>query len=166
MQGTRVATREYTEDAQARYALAHDRLSERSKKCLRAAYSAARELDNDHVGTEHVVLGLYDAAPEINDALRSVGISRRLFVEGLEEEDGCFPEEGFVYPTPRAVMISGIAGELTDGPIEPVHVALAAVEESRMWRGLGYDGPHHLATAAEATGATLDDVEAALVLLT
>lgn len=165
MLGTRVASTEYVKDAQARYALAHDRLSDRSKHCLRAAYSTAREFDTDHVGTEHVVLGLYDGAPEINEALRSVGISRRLFVECLEDEEGGFPEDGIVYPTPRAIMISGLAGECTEGSIEPVHLALGVVGESRMWRGLGYDGPHHLATAAEAAGSSLDEVEAALLRL-
>jgi ATP-dependent Clp protease ATP-binding subunit ClpA len=128
------------------------------------AQAGARELDDNHVGTEHVVLALLlqgdNAAAEV---LTEAGITVSSFKEVLDDEAGPSPAGPIPYTT-RAVMIGGLAVDAADqrghGPVEPLHLLLGVVAESARWDRQHAWGPHHLRNAAEAAGTTLDRIEA------
>lgn len=140
------------------------RLSSAARLCREAGYRSARELDSDHVGTEHLVVGLFDGSRTLNDALRSLGITRRLFVQTLGPEEGSYPSHHGVTPeTVRVMKIVTLAAKRAPRgrDIEPEHLLLGVVDESRIWieTDCGTEGPHHLADAAMRVGATLGSVE-------
>src|SRR5262249_33685903 len=123
----------------------------------------ARARDDNHVGTEHLVLGLYALGETTaRCALESLGINRQVFTDQLEYEEGPSPT-GVIPLTPRAHMILGLAGvEATgtaSGEVQPEHVLLGVIQESEKWQASGQAGPHHLRAAAEAVGVTLGDIE-------
>jgi ATP-dependent Clp protease ATP-binding subunit ClpC len=130
---------------------------------LGLAEAEARARDDDHVGTEHLVLGLYALGESTaRRALESLGISRQVFAGQLECEEGPSPS-GAIPLTPRARMIIGLAGvEATgaaSGEVQPEHLLLGVIRESEKWQASGQAGPHHLRAAAEAVGVTLPDIE-------
>jgi ATP-dependent Clp protease ATP-binding subunit ClpC len=119
-------------------------------------------LDENHVGTEHVVLGLLaDHEGIAATALTSLGITRRVFLRQLHEEKGDSPV-GRIPITPRALKIIALAGVEADHFghrfISTGHVLLGVVRESEEWAASGKAGPHHLQKAAETVGHTLADV--------
>jgi len=159
----RAREREYIREAEALLRAGAPKLSALTASLLERAEAEARARDDNHVGTEHLVLGLY-ALGETNArrALVSLGISRQVFVDQLECEEG--PSPGGPIPlTPRARMIIGLAGvEATgsaSGEVQPEHVLLGVIRESEKWQASGREGPHHLRAAAEAVGETLADIE-------
>jgi ATP-dependent Clp protease ATP-binding subunit ClpA len=163
VEDNRVASDEYLREVQAAYPAACSRLTERSKDVLRAAHDAARELDTDHVGTEHIAVGLFDRAPAVNDALRSVGITRRVFLAALEREEGRYPEHGVTPVTPRALAVVVEAARAAgDHEVEPEHIAVGLLDESTLWKTEGYGGPHHLEAAAALAGSHVHEVREAL----
>jgi len=136
---------------------------------MELAEEAARALDDNHVGTEHVVLGLFAGAREMASALSEIGVTPALFEAQLFDEPGTAPD-GPIPLTPRSLRILGFALEEAEEhgsrTIEPPHVLLGVIAESEYWRSQRSDGPHHLAQAAAAAGITLRDVrDAALALL-
>lgn len=160
-----VARKIYVREAEALAYQARDHLGSGSRQCLIEAQNQARALDDNHVGTEHIVLGVMAADPATADALVACGITRELFMAQLVEEEGPSPEGPIPY-TPRSMMIAGLGlraaqAEQVDD-ILPRHLLLGAIEESRDWDRRGYLGPHHLASAASAAGTDLAAVAAAL----
>lgn len=94
---SRAATSNYVEEARRLSKVAIPRLSSESRKCFAVARDESRSRDDDHVGTEHVVLALWAIGPNrAVEALDKVGISRDLFCEQLLDEPGPSPE-GVIY---------------------------------------------------------------------
>jgi ATP-dependent Clp protease ATP-binding subunit ClpC len=130
---------------------------------LEQAEAEARARADNHVGTEHLVLGLYALGETTaRCALESLGISRQVFADQLEFEAGPSPS-GEIPLTPRARLIIGLAGgeaaRTASGEIQPEHLLLAVIRESEKWQATGKAGPHHLLAAALAVGVTLAEVE-------
>jgi ATP-dependent Clp protease ATP-binding subunit ClpA len=143
------------------------RLWERSRSRLSAscrsiesrAQGEARQRDDNHVGTEHIVLALISQTNgSAASALAALHLGREDFVSVLDDEEGVSPD-GTIPMTPRARRILelavGEADRLGDETIRTFHVLLGVVDESLKWR---QPGPHHLRTAGERLGFTLEDV--------
>jgi ATP-dependent Clp protease ATP-binding subunit ClpA len=155
--------REYIREAEALLRAGPPKLSALTASLLERAEAEARARDDNHVGTEHLVLGLYALGDTTaRRALESLGISRQAFAGQLECEEGLSPS-GAIPFTPRARMILGLAGvEATSGAaeeVQPEHLLLAVIRESEKWQASGQAGPHHLRAAAEAVGVSLADIE-------
>ncbi|WP_020574054.1 Clp protease N-terminal domain-containing protein [Actinopolymorpha alba] len=159
------APESYVAEAEALANQARDHLSPSAQRCLSQALHEARVMDDNHVGTEHIVLGLMAAEPAIADVLATHGITRDLFLAQLQEEPGPSPD-GPIPFTPRSCMIAGLGLQAAQrergGDIAPRHLLLGVIEESRDWARRGYVGPHHLASAANAAGTDMARLEAAL----
>jgi ATP-dependent Clp protease ATP-binding subunit ClpC len=148
-----VGEREYIRQAPTK-------LSAQTARLLERAEAEARACDDNHVGTEHLVLGLYALGEtSAQRALESLGISRQVFADQLECEAGPSPS-GEIPLTPRARMIVGLAGReaarTASGEVQPEHVLLAVIRTCE-------SGPHHLLAAAQAVGVTLAEVERNLI---
>jgi ATP-dependent Clp protease ATP-binding subunit ClpA len=155
--------RAYIREAKALLRGGPPKLSALTASLLERAEAEARARDDNHVGTEHLVLGLYGLGETpARRALESLGISRQVFADQLECEQGPSPS-GAIPLTPRARMILGLAGlEATgaaSGEVQPEHLLLGVIRESEKWQATGKTGPHHLRAAAEAVGVTLTDIE-------
>jgi ATP-dependent Clp protease ATP-binding subunit ClpA len=151
------ATPEYAREAIAAGARAMEHLTADSQRCLDAAQTQSRQLDDNHVGTEHIVLGVLATDREIADTLAGIGITADVFRAQLFDEPGPSPD-GKIPLTVRAQMILGFAQSAAaddGGAISPRHLMLGVIAESGDWRERGFDGPHHLAQAAEAAGTSL-----------
>jgi ATP-dependent Clp protease ATP-binding subunit ClpA len=159
------APRRYARDAAAAASRAAQHLTPAARRCLDAAQAQSRQLDDNHVGTEHIVLGVLAADREVAGVLAAAGITAGLFRAQLFDEPGPSPR-GAIPLTPRAKMILGLAQPAAagdSGTISPRHLMLAVIAESRDWRGRGLDGPHHLEKAATAAGTSLAQIESALL---
>jgi ATP-dependent Clp protease ATP-binding subunit ClpA len=157
----------YIREAKALLRGAPPRLSALTVCLLEHAEAEARARDDNHVGTEHLVLGLYGLGETMAcRALESLGISREVFADQLECEAGPSPS-GTIPLTPRARVIIGLAGGeaagRASGEVQPEHVLLAVIRESEKWQATGKAGPHHLLAAAQAVGVTLAEVERNLI---
>jgi hypothetical protein len=158
------ATPEYAREAAAAGAGAIPHLTAASKRCLDEAQRQSRHLDDNHVGTEHIVLGVLAADPGIAGILARNGITENLLRGQLPQEPGPSPD-GHIPLTSRALMILGLARSAAagdNGEIAPRHLMLGVVAESRDWRKRGFDGPHHLEQAAAAAGTSLATIQSAL----
>jgi ATP-dependent Clp protease ATP-binding subunit ClpA len=121
------AERQYAKDAKVLERPAFQRLSSTSRRLLDEAESQARLRDDNHVGTEHVVLAIY--ATELSKArraLESLGITRDVFGSLLHDEPGPSPA-GAIPLTPRARMIVCLAN--LEANRTGVGTTLAALEE-------------------------------------
>jgi ATP-dependent Clp protease ATP-binding subunit ClpA len=161
------AERQYAKDAKALERPAFQRLSSTSRRLLGEAESQARARDDDHVGTEHLVLAIYAfEQTAARRSLVSVGVTPELFALQLHDEPGPSPP-GTIPLTPRSRMIVCLAGVEADRTrselIEPEHILLGVVRESQRWEATGMAGPHQLRRAAEAAGATLAALEQKLI---
>jgi ATP-dependent Clp protease ATP-binding subunit ClpA len=157
------AEREYVREAEALFRAGPPKLSALAASLLERAEAEARARDDNHVGTEHLVLGLYALGDTpARHALESLGISRQAFIDQLEHEEGPSPS-GPIPLTPRARMILGLAGaEATaaaSSEVQPEHLLLGVIWESKKWQATGKAGPHHLRAAAATVGVTLADIE-------
>jgi ATP-dependent Clp protease ATP-binding subunit ClpA len=158
------ATPEYVREATAAGAAAFPNLTAASRRCLDEAQRQSRQLDDNHVGTEHIVLGVLAADNDIAGLLALDGITQEAFRAQLYEEPGPSPA-GRIPLTSRALMILGLARSAAardGGQISPRHLMLGVIAESRDWRRRGFDGPHHLEHAAAAAGTSLAAIESAL----
>jgi ATP-dependent Clp protease ATP-binding subunit ClpA len=163
----RIAKREYAREAKALERPALRRLSSVSRRLLEEAQSQARTLDDNHVGTEHIVLAIYALGTRAaTKALESLGVTRELFAAQLHEEPGSSPS-GNIPLTLRSRMIVALAGAeagwMGSEPVEPEHILLGVIRESQRWEAAGISGPHHLRATAEATGTTLTAIEQKLI---
>jgi ATP-dependent Clp protease ATP-binding subunit ClpA len=161
------AERQYAKDARALERPAFQRLSSTSRRFLEEAEAQARLRDDDHVGTEHLVLAIYATEPgTARRALESLGITPVVFGLQLHDEPGPSPS-GAIPLTPRARMIVSLASVEANRTgsdlIESEHVLLGVVRESQRWEATGMSGPHHLRAAAEAVGTTLSALAEHLV---
>jgi ATP-dependent Clp protease ATP-binding subunit ClpA len=158
------ATPGYAREAAAAAAAAAGHLTAASKRCLDEAQRQSRQLDDNHVGTEHIVLGVLAADRSIAGLLARSGITETVFRAQLFEEPGPSPD-GHIPLTPRAQMILGLAQPAAagdGGAISPRHLMLGVIAESRDWRRRGFDGPHHLEQAAAAAGTNLAAIQSVL----
>ena len=163
----REAERQYARDAKALEPVAFRRLSPKSRRLLKIAESQARVRDDDHVGTEHIVLAFYVFGPTSTArALESLGITSALFSAQREDEPGPSPP-GTIPLTPRARMIIALAGaeasRIGSELVEPGHVLLGVIRESEKWDATGMAGPHHLRAAADAARTTLPALEQSVI---
>ena len=159
------ATPEYAREAIAAGSEAVKHLTAASRQCLDAAQAQSRQLDDNHVGTEHIVLGVLAADRDIAAALAKAGVTQSVFRAQLLDEPGPSPE-GTIPLTVRAQMILGFAVSAAasdGGAISPRHLMLGVIAESRDWRQRGFDGPHHLEQAATAAGTNLAGIETVLL---
>jgi ATP-dependent Clp protease ATP-binding subunit ClpA len=134
---------------------------------LELAESQARDRDDNHVGTEHIVLAIYALGQtSAVRALDSLGITLEIFSAQLEDERGPSPT-GIIPLTPRARMIVGLAGaeasRMGSDAVEPGHIMLGVIRESQRWEATGMFGPHHLRAAADAARTTLSAIEQTLM---
>jgi ATP-dependent Clp protease ATP-binding subunit ClpA len=155
--------REYIREAESLLRRAPPKLSAQTAYLLEQAEAEARARDDNHVGTEHLVLGLYALGETAaRCTLESLGISRQVFTGQLGCEAGPSPR-GDIPRTPRAQMVLGLAGveaaRTVSGEVQPEHLLLGVIQESEKWRVAGLAGPHHLRAAAQAVGVTLADIE-------
>jgi ATP-dependent Clp protease ATP-binding subunit ClpA len=161
------AERQYARDAKALERRAFRRLSATSRRLLAEAESQARARDDDHVGTEHLVLAI-DAFEQTaaRRAMASLGITREIFELQLHEEPGPSPP-GKIPLTPRARMIvclaSVEAGRRASDLVEPEHILLGVIRESERWEATGVEGPHHLRVAADVAGTSVVALEQRLI---
>ncbi len=159
--------RDYVREAEAFLRGAAPKLSSLTASLLEHAQAEAHARDDNHVGTEHLVLGLYSLGETTaRRTLESLGITRQVFADQLECEEGHSPS-GNIPLTPRAQVIIGLAGveatRTASGAVEPEHVLLGVVRESEKWESTGKPGPHHLRAAAQSVGVTLAEVEQNLI---
>ncbi len=158
---------EYIREAKALLHGASPKLSALTVSLLGQAQAEARAQDDNHVGTEHLVLGLYALGDTTaRRALEALGISREVFADQLKCEEGPSPS-GETPLTPRPRFIMGLAGVETrstaSAEVLPEHVLLGVIRESEKWQATGKAGPHHLRAAAEAVGVTLAAIERSLI---
>jgi ATP-dependent Clp protease ATP-binding subunit ClpA len=139
-------------------------LTAASKRCLDEAQRQSRQLQDNHVGTEHIVLGVLAADRDIAAMLASAGITETVFRAQLFDEPGPSPD-GHIPLTARALMILGLAQSAAagdGGAISPRHLMLGVIAESSDWRSRGWDGPHHLDQTAAAAGTSLATIQSIL----
>jgi GrpB-like predicted nucleotidyltransferase (UPF0157 family) len=161
-----VATRGFVLEAAEGAAVAAPRLSNEGRACLERAQSEARSRDDNHVGTEHIVLALLaDPSTAAADALTSMGITRDVFLRQLHPEDKGSPT-GDIPLTPRSRMVLALAAsaadELRRRRIGSAQILAGVMGESERWTALRKAGPHHLQKAAAAVGTDFDGIRAAL----
>jgi ATP-dependent Clp protease ATP-binding subunit ClpA len=159
----RATERVYLREAEALLRGAPPKLSALTAYLLEQAEAEARARDDNHVGTEHLVLGLYALGETAaRRTLEALGISRQVFADQLACEAGPSPS-GEIPLTPRARMILTLAGveaaRTASGEVQPEHLLLGVIRESEKWQATGQAGPHHLRAAAQAVGVTLADLE-------
>jgi len=158
------ATPEYARAAAAGAAAAVKHLTAESRRCLDEAQRQSRQLDDNHVGTEHIVLGVLATDRNVASILASSGITEQVFRGQLFDEPGPSPD-GPIPLTSRAQMILSLAQAAAAGDgvaISPRHLMLGVIAESQDWRRRGWDGPHHLEQAATAAGTSLGAIQALL----
>ncbi|HKN49029.1 MAG TPA: Clp protease N-terminal domain-containing protein, partial [Actinomycetota bacterium] len=157
-----IAPPEYNQRARTQASAVLPRLSHEGRRVLELAEEEARVGDSNHLGTEHIVLGIFrhESGPA-SALLRSLGITREVFVAQLYEEEGQAPE-GAIPLTPRALTIIGFAGTFTTGPVEGLHLLRGTIVESEEWLASGRPGSHHLRKACEAVGLPWQDLDAAV----
>jgi ATP-dependent Clp protease ATP-binding subunit ClpA len=158
------ATPEYAREAAAASALAMEHLTAASKRCLDEAQCQSRRLADDHVGTEHIVLGVIATDPGVAGVLARNGVTEEVFRDQLFAEPGPSPT-GHIPLTPRAQMILGLARSAATGEgdmITPKHLMLGVIAESQDWQRRGFDGPQHLSKAAATAGTSLATLRSAL----
>jgi ATP-dependent Clp protease ATP-binding subunit ClpA len=141
------------------------RFGDDAREALASAEAEARAADDNHVGTEHVVLGIL-ARPECLGAraLLRLGITRKVFVAQRHEEEGSSPA-GRIPHTPRTNRIIALAGTIAedegDNEVTSLHLLLGVIAESEEWQESGRGGPHHLREAAQAVGSSLGEAREA-----
>ena len=157
-----LAPQAYAERARIEAAAVMPRLSHEARRILELAQDGARLGDSDHLGTEHIVLGIIAHEPGSGSTLlRSLSVSRQVFLEQLHEEDGHAPD-GPIPLTARSLMVVAIAGSCTEGPVAGMHLLQGVMAESDDWRAAGRPGPHHLRKACDAAGLTWKDLARAV----
>jgi ATP-dependent Clp protease ATP-binding subunit ClpC len=142
-----------------------EHLTPAARRCLEGAQAQSRRLDDNHVGTEHIVLGVLATDSEIAHTLAETGITEDVFRAQLYGEPGPSPA-GTIPLTPRAQMILGFArsaGAAGEGTITPRHLMLGVIAESRDWHKRGFTGPYHLEKAATAARTSLAEIESVLL---
>jgi ATP-dependent Clp protease ATP-binding subunit ClpA len=154
-----VAPPGYARQADRSARIAMRSMSSEARHVLRVAEREARHADDNHVGTEHVALGLFSLPDSIAArALENLGITRELVSDIRTEEEKGSPN-GPIPLTPRAKRIIGLAATAAGGrSIEPHHILLGVSAESKEWEASGRRGPHHLRNAAGEAEITLDAI--------
>jgi ATP-dependent Clp protease ATP-binding subunit ClpA len=153
------ASPRYVEEARRLSGAARPRLSAASRQCLSAAGAESRSRDDDHVGTEHVLLALWAVKPNAAvDALETLGMTRALLCAQFCHEPGSSPT-GAIPLIPRAVMIVGPADleadRLGSRTIGPEHLLLGAIREDEDRETTKIGGPRRSVEACRAAGSDL-----------
>lgn len=128
-------------------------LTAASKRCLAEAQRQSRQLDDNHVGTEHIVLGVLAPTATSPRCWPATASPRRCSVPGSSKS--------------RGPALTGTSPDIASpddprpGPVRssrrrrrdlPRHLTLGVIAESRDRRRRGFDGPHDLEQAAAAAG--------------
>ena len=164
--GGALAPPEYAVAAREGAARARRRFSVDAREVLDRAQAPKRAPRSDnHVGTEHVVLGILARPMGLGaQALLGLGVTREVFLAQRHEEAGPSPA-GRIPHTPRTNRIVAQAGAIAedrgDDVVTSLHLLLGAVAESEEWQESGRGGPHHLREAAQAVGSSLGAVREA-----
>jgi hypothetical protein len=145
---------------QARTAAIHDRSSTAAKQVIEQAQTESRDLDDNHVGTEHLLLAIL-GNQEASAALGTLGVSREDVLAVLFEEPGTSPAV-FTPWTPRALRALERGAELCTGEISPNHFLLGLIYESVEFEAAGMKGPHHLREALAVKGRTFVELRSIL----
>ncbi len=164
-----VANEEYRDEARRLRAAHTARLTSSpvaNRLITEVAQAEARALDDNHVGTEHITLGLFALGPSrALDALLELGVTRGHYLAVLDKEPGPSPE-GPIPHTVRAMMICALAAmeAEADGAADVTaeHLWLGVIRESRRWAESHDGGPRHLEAAAASVGSSLAEIEDAL----
>jgi hypothetical protein len=131
----------------------HWRWSDEAGLVLKATKDEARALGHDHVGTEHLLLGLIAGGGVAGDALRRLAVDHDVVKGYVEEVNGVGdrPGAGRAPFTPRTKKILELAVReairLKDDRVRTEHLLLALVREGQglaaqiLVRRLGIDLP-------------------------
>lgn len=162
-----VATDAYVQEAIRLMRASREHFSDAGRAVILAAQEEARALDDNHCGTEHVVLAQWARAPNgAVDALEAVGVTREVFCSQLAKEAGP-SQQGAIPYTPRAMMIGGLAlleaRRLGISLVSPELVLLGTLREAERWATEKAAGPQHLRSALTAAGSSPDELETAIL---
>lgn len=160
-----IAPEEYARAAREQVARVLPNLAVDAREVLHAAQVEARREDDNHVGTEHIVLGMLGVSGCLAArALAQLGVTRAVLVQQRHLEEGPSPP-GVIPYTPRANRIIVLGGENArangTARVNSAHLLLGVVAESEEWEASGRAGVHHLRDAARAVGTTLAEVRRA-----
>jgi hypothetical protein len=115
-----------------------DRFTDRAGLVVLLAEQEARVLNHDHIGTEHILLGLtHDGEDVAAQALESLGISRPVVRQQVEEIIGHGQQapSGDIPFTPRAEKVFELALreslQLGTSYIGPEHILLGLIREGQ-----------------------------------
>lgn len=136
-----------------------DRCDEQVRVVVARAQDEARSLDDNHVGTEHLLLGTVAVAEDL--PLGSLGLSRDSILDGLIDEPGYSPPV-FVPWTPRAVRALTAAAEVAGSQVHVRHLVLGLAQEADEFDESNSPGPQHLKAALGRAGHTLTELRVAL----
>ncbi|MDP9867341.1 ATP-dependent Clp protease ATP-binding subunit ClpC [Streptosporangium brasiliense] len=112
-----------------------ERFTDRARRVVVLAQEEARRLGHDHIGTEHILLGLLGEDGAADRALRAVGISREQVRDEIEEiiGRGADAPPGHIPFTPRAKKVLELslreALDLHHGHIGTEHILLGLIRE-------------------------------------
>ena len=157
-----IAPQEYARAAREQVGRVLPNLADDARKVLDAAQIEARREDDNHVGTEHMVLGMFSVSRCLAaHALADVGITRSVFVDQRHYEEGPSPT-GRIPHTPRVNRSIVLGAEIARANgavrVNSAHLLLGVVAESEEWEASGRVGVYHLRDAVRTIGSSLADV--------
>jgi predicted DNA-binding transcriptional regulator AlpA len=106
------------------------RFTAEARAVIVRAQEEARSLHHGHLGTEHLLLAvLSDATPPVRTRLATIGAERDDLRSDIEDRlpAGDVAPVGHIPFTPRCKDVVVTCAGLTEGPVEPAHVARAVV---------------------------------------
>ena len=127
------------------------RFTDRARRVVVLAQHEARTLDHDHIGTEHILLGLIDEGQGVaTTALTSMGISLEDIRQAVQDTIGRgaqSPESGHIPFTPQAKKVLELSlresVQLGHEYIGTEHILLALIREgggaAQLLAGAGVD---------------------------
>ena len=137
-----------------------ERFTDRAKRALRQARSEATALNHNYVGTEHMLLGLFDTGAGISDnVLRERGVTHDAIEGAIVEQigRGATPVTAEQPFTPRATKA------LEEAAVAAVELGHNYIGTEHLLLGL-YRGQDGLAKQMlEKNGASLDAVRARVI---
>src|SRR6266536_2260917 len=113
-----------------------ERFTDRARAAVVSAQEEARKLQHTYIGTEHILLGLFNAPESVAArALRRLGLTQEMVREDVESIIGLGKEQksGHIPFTPRAKKVLELALrealQLSHNYIGTEHIVLALVRE-------------------------------------
>jgi len=112
-----------------------EKFTERSRKVISLARSAAQKLNQEFIGSEAILLGIFDeGGSKAVKALKKLGVDRKRIVAEVEKllapNPSPFATLGQLPFSPRAKEVLKLADEIAGtAPIGPEHILLAFFRE-------------------------------------